>query len=198
MSIFGISVEEIIICVAKEISKHRRLRKNLLIVFLVSGLVFLMLIFISNFLISPFADLLFQISTILGVVDFIGLLTVMASYSSSIVNKLSVNEKLTEIKNERIQIEKNIEEKKGANVQEIIRLNLNQLDEYYTINKKQNKNSYSISVFTIIVGFFLIVATIVMYFVYPDKYAISIITGLTGLVSEFIGATSLLLYKESI
>ena len=74
---------------------------------------------------------------------------------------------------------------------------MNQLDEYYTINKSQSKNSYNFSVLTILVGFIIITATIIMYYTNPEKFTVSLITGAAGLIAEFIGATSLWLYRES-
>jgi len=106
------------------------------------------------------------------------------------------NETLSKPAEEKQQIESKIEEEKSGNIQKIIKLNLDQLDEYYTINKSQSKRSYNLSSIMIIVGFLLLVATVIMFLMDSEAY-ISVITGLAGLISKFIGLTSLYLFKES-
>jgi len=117
--------------------------------------------------------------------------------SSYIRDKKNTNEKLSKLADERSQIESKIEQGESRNVQEIIKLNLNQLDEYYTINKSQSKRSYNLSIIMIIVGFLFLVVTVVMFLVDSEIYTISVIIGLAGLIAKFIGLTSLYLFKES-
>lgn len=51
--------------------------------------------------------------------------------------------------------------------------------------------------FMIFVGFLLIITAVILGFSIQSRISISLIIGVAGLLSEFIGATSLNLYKES-
>lgn len=146
---------------------------------------------------DPLKDLFYLFLAFSAALSAVCVLIVILSYIPTVLAKVSINDKLVEIEKKRTAIENSIKQGNKDNVQEIIKLNLNQLDEYYTINKSQSKNSYNFSVLTILVGFIIITATIIMYYTNPEKFTVSLITGAAGLIAEFIGATSLWLYRES-
>lgn len=185
------------IAIAKEISKRPILRNRLLAIFCFMESIAIGVTIYGTYSENLNKEIIFEVGLVFSVLFFIVLVTVIISYLPALTEKTSINEKLTEIENKRTEIENKINQSNRGNVQEIIKLNLNQLDEYYTINKNQSKSSYRFSVAMILIGFVLIVVTVIVYFRSPNKYALSIITGLTGLLTEFIGATSLLLYRES-
>ncbi len=195
---FDSPLYDLLLNIAKLLSKHSVLKKALLILSGILEATSVGLIICSRFLDNAYRDILFNVGGVSCL--FCGIILVIAimSYFPDALEKASISEKLKIIENKRTELENNIKKSNGENVQEIIKLNLNQLDEYYTINKNQSKNSYNVSVFMIIIGFVLIAVTVIVFYMHRDKYTLSIITGLTGLISEFIGATSLLLYKESI
>ena len=180
---------------ARELAKRKLFRKRLFIITGIFEVISITLAFVSYYLLDN--EIIFNIS-----IGFIVLLSfcisiILYSFQPDILLKKSVHEKLNELENEKNEIERKIENEKSGNVQDIIRLNLNQLDGYYTINKSQSKKAYALSMLMILVGFVLIVVAIFLYLFNTEKYTLSLITGLLAIVSEFIGATSLILYRES-
>jgi hypothetical protein len=135
---------------------------------------------------------------------FIGCLIILiSSVPSFAVSTMSylggdvktVSEHLEELAEEREELNEKI--KKENNVMDVIKINLNQLNEYYTINKVQAKRSYSFSITMITTGFVVLILGIMLWFYGKVGLNITIIASLSGVIAEFIGATSLLLYKES-
>ena len=192
-----INSSDLLLDIIKAISRHPKLRKKMLIIFVIIEVILGVILITNVFILHPYREAVFDIGIPVLVINSAILLIVVAAYFPNVIDGKSITEKLAVIESKRIEIEQNIKENDGGNVQDIIKLNLNQLDEYYTINKNQSKNSYGFSIFMIIGGFLLIVTTVIFGFINPDKYTLSIITGLAGLITEFIGATSLYLYKES-
>lgn len=192
-----INASDMLIDIIKAISKRPDLRKKLLIIFGSIEIILVAILISNNFISHPFKDTIFDFGIPALALGTILFFIPVLSYFPNAIDGISISEKLSEIENKRIEIENNIKKSDGSNVQDIIKLNLNQLDEYYTINKNQSKNSYKFSIFMILCGFVLITITIILYFIDPNRYTLSIITGLAGLITEFIGATSLHLYKES-
>lgn len=106
---------------------------------------------------------------------------------------------LNSLREEREQIQHRVQEKERSDIFDTLQLSLNQLNEYYTINKSQARNSFLASVFAIIVGFLVIVGGIILYYTATQKgLQISAITGLAGAVCEFIGASYFYLYRTSL
>lgn len=107
----------------------------------------------------------------------------------------STDKYLEALAEERLKLNEKIEEEN--NVMDVIKINLNQLNEYYTINKAQARRSYSFSIAMIVTGFLVLIFSIMLWLFGKIGLNITIIATLSGLIAEFIGATSLLLYKES-
>lgn len=125
-------------------------------------------------------------------------LLTICSFSNSLQERRSLSEMLGEITKRKQTLEEKIDAQKDKpRIQDIIQLNLSQLNEYYTINKSQSKRAYEFSIFMIFVGFLLIVTAVILGFAVPSRISVILIIGIAGLLSEFIGATSLNLYKES-
>jgi len=124
-------------------------------------------------------------------------ITFMSSFISYFVNDNSrtLSDHLEKLAQERDELNDKI--KKENNVLDVIKVNLNQLDEYYALNKVQARRSYSFSITMIIIGFIVLISAIVLLISGKIAINITIIISLSGLISEFIGATSLMLYKES-
>lgn len=131
------------------------------------------------------------------VISILWLLTI-GSFSNRLQERRSVSDALDEIARRKQTLEEKIDAQKDKpHIQDIIQLNLSQLNEYYTINKSQSKRAYEFSLFMIFVGFLLIVSAVIIGFAVPSQISITLIIGIAGLFSEFIGATALNLYKES-
>lgn len=139
-----------------------------------------------------------DILLIIVVVTSILLLLTIGSFSSRLQERRSLSDALDEIAKRKQALEEKIgAQKDNPCIQDIIQLNLSQLNEYYTINKSQSKRAYEFSLFMIFVGFLLIVSAVILGFAVPAQISVTLIVGIAGLLSEFIGATALNLYKES-
>lgn len=139
-----------------------------------------------------------DILLIVIIVTSILFLLIICSFSSKLQEWHSLPDMLDEITKRKQTLEEKIDAQKDKpHIQDIIQLNLSQLNEYYTINKSQSKSAYNFSFFMIFVGFLLIVSAVILGFAVPAQLSITLIIGIAGLLSEFIGATALNLYKES-
>lgn len=107
-------------------------------------------------------------------------------------------EKLDELKAERKEITNRIESKKELDIFYTIQLSLNQVNEYYTINKSQAVSSFKISAFAIIFGLLTILAGIWFYYLGHEYINLIYISGVSGLLLEFIGGAYFLMYKRSL
>lgn len=140
------------------------------------------------------ADILLAIIIVTSII----LILTICSFSSRLQERCSLSDTLNEIAKRKQTLEDKIDaQKDNPHIQDIIQLNLSQLNEYYTINKSQSKSAYNFSFFMIFVGFLLIVSAIILGFAVHSQISITLIVGIAGLLSEFIGATALNLYKES-
>jgi protein-S-isoprenylcysteine O-methyltransferase Ste14 len=110
------------------------------------------------------------------------------------------DQKVVKLKQERIAIQEKISEKTASNnIIDIIQLNLNQLDEYYTINKTQARNSFYTSLFLIFLGFFTITVAIVISLSNPSlNIGIPVISGISGVLLQFIGGANFFIYSKTI
>jgi uncharacterized membrane protein len=107
----------------------------------------------------------------------------------------------TEIKNlrtERIVITQKIEKEKELDIFNTIQLSLNQLNEYYTINKKQARSSFRFSIFSIVIGLITIITGIWLYYLDSGNIEIGYISAISGLILEFIGGAYFFMYKKSL
>lgn len=136
--------------------------------------------------------------TMLGLfgIGFISISIVLASLLSFVIKDAEKSEEqLKVIDAERTMLLNKTEERK--NIIDFIRLNLNQLDEYYLINKIQARNSFRLSVFTILVGLVAIIIPVLFMIMNSQLSLLGVISSVSGAILEFAGATSLVLYKES-
>lgn len=115
--------------------------------------------------------------------------------SFTVKDKKTVSEQIEELNRANGELIKKVEENK--NITDIVKLNLSQLNEYYHINKIQAKRSYNFAVLTITVGLVLLVVGIGYGMIWSSNYSVGSLVSLGGLVSEFVGLSSLHLYKEN-
>lgn len=181
-----------IINLAVQLKRKPETRKKLMIYsFLILVLSLAMLLF-TNLLLNNneilLAISLFGIAFSLPTIG-IGLLSYV------IVNRKSIDEVILELEDERKKINEKLEDEK--NVLDVIRINLSQLNEYYIINKIQAKRSYNLSFISIIFGLIILLFSILYAYLNNEIQVLSIIGVISGAFAEFIGLTSLNLYKES-
>ena len=106
---------------------------------------------------------------------------------------------LESLREERHKIQERLAEKPKPDVLDTIQLSLNQLTEYYAINKSQARNSFSFSVFAVIVGLATLIGGI-WFFYLTEKQNIQLatISGIAGVLIQFIGGAYFYLYRRSL
>lgn len=143
-----------------------------------------------------------QLATIFALVSFYFSLIAITSFTS--LNSFKLNDTeiaLEAIRKERQEIREYIEEKpsKKEDVFDIVRLSLNQLLEYYTINKNQAVKSFNFSVSAIILGFASLVFGIWLFYLQEEKnITLATIASISGLLIQFIGSANFYVYNKSI
>ncbi|MGC2695655.1 MAG: hypothetical protein WA738_07685 [Candidatus Angelobacter sp.] len=107
---------------------------------------------------------------------------------------------LAPIRRERKEIRERIEHgPSAANVLSTIELGLNQITEYYTINKSQARKSFSFSVFAVVMGLVtLIGGAWLFYFGKTPNVGLAALSGIGGLLLQFIGGASFYIYNKSL
>lgn len=176
-----------------------KIRKNLTIAFLIIIAVLSTLLIFSTDLFA--ADLIKQVTEVLsislGAMIFLFILT-LTSFTNLKIGKAGLTIELEGLRKEREKIKERIE-KQDDNVLDTIQLSLNQLTEYYTINLNQAKSSYRWSITAIIVGLITLVTGIwLIYFSETPNHNMAIISSISGILIEFIGASNIFIYNKSI
>jgi hypothetical protein len=110
-----------------------------------------------------------------------------------------VDAELQPILEERKEIRERIGKESLPNIFDTIQLGLNQITEYYTINKGQARKSFSFSVFAVITGLFTLIGGIwLFYFGKTPNLQLTALTGIGGLLLQFIGGASFYIYNKSL
>ncbi len=133
---------------------------------------------------------------IFSVLSIFLLLITLGSFTTIKFDKDFLTDTLSNIKEER---EKIIEKIGNDSVVNTVQLSLNQLTEYYTINLSQARNSYRWSIAAIVVGLLTLLAGAwLLFFQATPNFTIGIITGVSGILIEFIGASNIYIYNKSL
>ena len=169
-------------------------------------IVLLMIVFVS----SPYMLDGFQIAIREFSPPFIFLFTgvlivTLLSYTKIDVANGGVDIELSILREEREKIRERIaesrteEEKKEETVYDTIQLSLNQITEYYTINKSQARNSFTFSVFAMVSGFVTLIGGIwIFYLKETPNINMTVITGISSVLIEFVGGAYFYLYNKSL
>lgn len=173
------------------LNKEPKIRKKVLIYSSIVLFVGVTLFILNHFYLNDFESINFMSAIIAGSSTTF----IVAVFRSYLYEKDDTLQHLERLFNERNELNEKIKEE--SNVMDVIRINLNQLDEYFTINKVQAKNSYSFSVTMIVIGFGVIITGVLLWHYGKLTLNVMVISTLAGVIAEFIGATSLLMYKES-
>jgi hypothetical protein len=187
------SIFDVIKLLISALKEQKKARKALLIFVPIALITSLFFLFIFPFEQSAIEkDILSIISISCGVLLFL----VLASFTNIKTDSEILVANLNTIKEER---EKIIEKIGNDSVVNTIQLSLNQLTEYYTINLSQARTSYRWSVTAIIVGLItLIVGAWLLFFQANPNVSVAIITGISGVLIEFIGASNIYIYNKSL
>jgi thiosulfate reductase cytochrome b subunit len=156
------------------------------------------IIFVQVFISEKIDKEVLQFLGGLGGVCIFLLLIALISYTPVIIDKDGLKVELDNIKQEREKIIERIS-KKNNNVIDTIQLSLNQITEYYTINLSQARSSYRWSITAIIIGLITLIAGAwLIFFQTTPNITVGIITGISGILIEFIGASNIYIYNKSL
>lgn len=105
---------------------------------------------------------------------------------------------LEPVRAERKEIEESLESGRGGHLDilKIVRLGLNHITEYYTINKAQARNSFAVSIAAVMIG--LLALCFGIYFTYKQHTAVSTLSAIAGVLLQFIGGAYFYLYNRSL
>lgn len=179
--------------------KNRNARK----IVLFSQIIILILlgslrIFSSHIFENGLLDSVNEWSVIFLALTGLFLFVTLLSYTSLKFDNNGLVIELDGLRKEREEIKKKISEN-DDDIFNTIQLSLNQLTEYYTINLSQARSSYRWSITAIVVGILTLLAGI--WFIFFDtnpKLDLAIISGISGVIIEFIGASNLYVYNKSL
>lgn len=117
-----------------------------------------------------------------------------ASYSKKIASAI-INERIIDEKRGKI---KDSTEKKEIDVLGLAKLNLENINDYYSWSQKQAKASFILAVIMSILGFALVIAGIILPIVLKLSIEIAFIPAIGGVITELIAGTALVVYRSSL
>src|SRR5262249_36326180 len=139
----------------------------------------------------------YNIATIIivGAPIFLIFIASLAAYPSIPID-FKQDSELAPIRKEREAIRDRVKQKE-PDIFDTIQLNLNQLSEYYTINKSQARNSFRASVTAIIIGFITIIVGIwFFYFSEHPNQNLTYMSVIGGVLVQFIGGALFLSVQQ--
>lgn len=135
---------------------------------------------------------------IVGIAGFMLFIGLAAYTGLKVKGSGGLQLELQSLHEERKRITERLTETPKPDILDTIQLSLNQLNEYYTINKSQARNSFTFSVFAIVVGLATLVGGIwIFYFGESPRVDLAAITSIAGVLSQFIGGAYFYLYRRS-
>lgn len=137
---------------------------------------------------------------LVAVFGFLSLLSIISYSSIDFRGNDYFDFELDRLREERNTIQERISDApKSEDVIDTIQLNLNQLNEYYVINKSQARTSFGFSVFAIVAGLITIIGGVwIFYFQESPNFQLTAITSVAGILAEFIGAAYFYVYRKSL
>jgi hypothetical protein len=136
---------------------------------------------------------IFPLSTLPVAIIF---LIFLSGWKDVLISKVDIQ--VGKLREERKEITQKIENKKEIDIFQTIQLSLNQLTEYYTINKSQASISFIFSSVAIIIGLLTIVSGIWLFYLGNQNIQLTVISGIAGILLEFIGGAYFFMYKKSL
>jgi hypothetical protein len=136
----------------------------------------------------------------MSIIFITGFTAVFAVLTNIINGSLNIDSevKLSQLKIDRDNITRKIESKDNLDIFHTIQLSLNQLDEYYTINKNQATTSFIISLTVITLGFVMLIVGISLNYYGLKNIPLTYLTGVSSILLEFIGGAYFFMYKKSL
>lgn len=129
----------------------------------------------------------------------IGLVTGFILRTGRLFKMAGIEVELQPIREQRRVIEERMKDSQGSgsapDILNVVQLGLNQLTEYYTINKSQARNSFTASLAAVVLGFLTLV---VAYFLALRNRQVATVTALSGILLQFLGGAYFYLYNMSL
>ena len=193
------STYEIIFLIISGLQKNPKVRLWTTIASGILTLVSILLFFSAELFIPSVAIGIRQLLPALMAVFGVIFILALASFAPIDINKLKSGDfDVASIREERKEIKRRISQS-PKDVVGTIQLSLNQLTEYYAINKNQARNSFGWSIFAVVLGLITLISGIwLFYFQASSNLQLATITSLAGVLAEFIGAAYFYLYVKSI
>jgi hypothetical protein len=136
---------------------------------------------------------------LIGISSISSIVCLLSFLSKSILESSRIDTELQPIREERKEIRDRIGQESVPNIFDTIQLGLNQITEYYTINKGQARKSFTFSVFAVISGLLTLIGGIwLFYFGATPNLQLTALTGIGGLLLQFIGGASFYIYNKSL
>lgn len=187
--------------IGSTVKQNKALRQTLGVIFIILILSTVGLVIYSSYLTVKDHELSkFIINQVLPFfvvpLIFLAIILYMAIIKST---PTSTEKELARLENEKNELKNKIEAKNSIEIFYTIQLSLNQLNEYYTINKAQAKSSFRFSIFAIVIGLLTIVSGIWLFYLNESpNLSLTIMTGFAGMLLEFIGGAYFFMYKKSL
>jgi hypothetical protein len=107
---------------------------------------------------------------------------------------------LRPIRAERKEIEQRIasRDRTQLDIFSVIQLGLNQINEYYTINKSQARNSFRVSMGAMVVGLLALSIGIVLNYKQPQHTTVPTLSAISGVLLQFSGGAYFYLYNRTL
>jgi hypothetical protein len=182
--------------------KHPKSRSATLIcaiITLVSGGVSVLLAAISPFPQIP-KDVFANTAVFLIVIGAIALLASLTAYlPEESIPPFLYRKEMVELRQEREKIKSRSTESQKADLFDTVQLNLNEIREYCILNKRQAWSSFTFGVLAILLGFATLLFGVWQFYqgTSPNVTVASLVS-VSGLLIQFIGGTSLFMYRSSL
>jgi hypothetical protein len=127
------------------------------------------------------------------------LLALAANTGITVVGGGELRLELKSLHEERKDITDRLAANQRPDILDTIQLSLNQLNEYYTINKSQATNSFKFSVSAVVFGLATTIGGVWMFYLGDNpRIDLAAITAVSGVLLQFIGGAYFYLYRKSL
>ena len=140
---------------------------------------------------------MYTLGAIVAIVSGFGFLMALGA-TQRVHKKTETEEELEPIRQERKVLQSKIGSKNLDTI-DTIKLNLNQLNEYYVINKSQAKGSFRASICAIVIGFATIVIGVWIFYL-SDKpnNNLTYLSLIAGVILQFVGGAYFYMFNRSL
>ncbi len=145
-------------------------------------------------------DVFANIAGFLVLIGAVALLASVAAYlPEESIPPFLYRKEMKELREERDEIKKRSPEGEKADLFDTVQLNLNEIREYCVLNKRQAWSSFAFGVLAIILGLATLLFGVFQFYKGTSpNVTVASIASISGLLIQFIGGTSLFMYRNSL